>query len=466
MGANTAVITAVAMSTFTTSSMSTIPCINPRDAFARCDTGLTDTSTWSSRGIVFGSTKMLLAIVSGNSSRKLDVITDSGDFTSMPTMIHIHESDIANRMISATASTTEHSPGWSEPHDEPESDHHRRGERVAEHVAEQRTEDRRGLPDGHRAEAVEQALRDVGVESDAGVDGDENDGLHHDPRDEVLHVLLHAPGQRAAEQVGEHQRHHQRERRHVEQLEGDMLDLQHRPPAEGDRRRPGTRGARPRGGCEHAHATASCSPVALIFPVSAKNTSSRLGCPRVSSATPTPAEVSAASASCTRPLPSTRAVRVWASVPLCTPSPSTSRRMRSASVSRSASSSRRCSVLLPTELLSLRLVPSAMSLPWSITASRFASRSASSRYCVVRSTVVPPAAIVRTMSQTWLRLRGSSPVVGSSRKSTSGVTTRLAAMSSRRRMPPEYSRTCLAAASTRSNAASSSSARARAGFQP
>ena len=35
------------------------------------------------------------------------------------------------------------------------------------------------------------------------------------------------------------------------------------------------------------------------------------------------------------------------------------------------------------------------------------------------------------------RLRGSSPVVGSSRKSTSGVPTRLAARSRRRRMPPE-----------------------------
>ena len=41
------------------------------------------------------------------------------------------------------------------------------------------------------------------------------------------------------------------------------------------------------------------------------------------------------------------------------------------------------------------------------------------------------------MSHTWLRERGSSPVVGSSRNITCGVTTMLAAMSSRRRMPPE-----------------------------
>ena len=53
---------------------------------------------------------MLLAIVSGNSSRKLDVITDSGDFTSIPTMIHIHDSESAKTMISATASTTPTTP--------------------------------------------------------------------------------------------------------------------------------------------------------------------------------------------------------------------------------------------------------------------------------------------------------------------------------------------------------------------
>ena len=38
-----------------------------------------------------------------------------------------------------------------------------------------------------------------------------------------------------------------------------------------------------------------------------------------------------------------------------------------------------------------------------------------------------------------VRLRGSRPVVGSSRKSTRGVRIRLAARSSRRRIPPEYS---------------------------
>src|SRR5918992_1123965 len=61
---------------------------------------------------------------------------------------------------------------------------------------------------------------------------------------------------------------------------------------------------------------------------------------------------------------------------------------------------------------------------------------------------VGPAASARTMSQTWLRERGSSPVLGSSRNISSGVTMMLAAMSNRRRIPPEYSTSALRTAGT------------------
>ena len=44
----------------------------------------------------------------------------------------------------------------------------------------------------------------------------------------------------------------------------------------------------------------------------------------------------------------------------------------------------------------------------------------------------------RTSSHTRARLTGSSPVVGSSRNTISGLCTSAAARSSRRRMPPEY----------------------------
>ena len=66
-----------------------------------------------------------------------------------------------------------------------------------------------------------------------------------------------------------------------------------------------------------------------------------------------------------------------------------------------------------------------------------ASWSASSRYWVVSSTSVPASTSARIASQSSIRLRGSSPVVGSSRSSSRGCPTRLAPRSSRRRMPPE-----------------------------
>ena len=105
--------------------------------------------------------------------------------------------------------------------------------------------------------------------------------------------------------------------------------------------------------------------------------------------------------------------------------------------------------------------PSAITRPWSITETWSASWSASSRYWVVSSTVVPSATSARTAAQTSLRPRGSRPVVGSSRNSTGGARIRLAARSRRRRMPPEYCLTGLAPVSARPNRSSSSSARRR-----
>ena len=75
----------------------------------------------------------------------------------------------------------------------------------------------------------------------------------------------------------------------------------------------------------------------------------------------------------------------------------------------------------PTWALSSAGVPAAMTRPWSKhRRARRPAASASSRYCVVSSTVAPSATSARTSSQTSLRLCGSRPVVGSSRYSTSG----------------------------------------------
>ena len=89
--------------------------------------------------------------------------------------------------------------------------------------------------------------------------------------------------------------------------------------------------------------------------------------------------------------------------------PSSRASTRSASGRCSGSSSRTCSAPEPTEALSWPGVPSAITLPWSITAIPSASWSASSRYCVQSRIVVPPATSARMMSQTWLRERGSRP---------------------------------------------------------
>ena len=66
---------------------------------------------------------------------------------------------------------------------------------------------------------------------------------------------------------------------------------------------------------------------------------------------------------------------------------------------------------------------------------RSASWSASSRYCVVRKIVAPSSFSAWTSSQIALRLTGSRPVVGSSRKRTRGWWTSADARSSRRLHP-------------------------------
>ena len=145
-------------------------------------------------------------------------------------------------------------------------------------------------------------------------------------------------------------------------------------------------------------------------------------------------------------------------------SPTTRRTTSTAWPVCAGSSSRSCSVELPTWLLSWSGVPSATLRPRSMTAIRSASWSASSRYCVVSSTVQPWATSSRMVSHIWPRVRGSRPVVGSSRKISGGWAIRLAARSSRRRMPPENCEICLSAASSRPNRPSRSSAVVRRDF--
>ena len=104
-------------------------------------------------------------------------------------------------------------------------------------------------------------------------------------------------------------------------------------------------------------------------------------------------------------------------------------------------------------------VPAAITRPWSMTTISSASSSASSRYWVVSSSVVPSTTQAPDHLPHPEPGRGSRPVVGSSRNSTFGCPTRLAARSSRRCMPPEYVLVGRSAASVRPNCSSSSVAR-------
>ena len=133
---------------------------------------------------------------------------------------------------------------------------------------------------------------------------------------------------------------------------------------------------------------------------------------------------------------------------------------RTAASTSAAGSSVTSSRSPPTWRLSSSEVPFAITRPWSITAISSASRSASSRYWVVRSTVRPSRTSSSITSHNDRRLRGSSPVVGSSRNRTGGRATSASARSSRRRIPPEYPLTGRLAASRRSKRSSSSLPRA------
>ena len=141
-------------------------------------------------------------------------------------------------------------------------------------------------------------------------------------------------------------------------------------------------------------------------------------------------------------------------------SPRTRRTTSAASAVSSGSDIRSWSVELPTDVFSSSGVPSATLMPRSMTAIRSASWSASSRYWVVSSTVLPSRISSRMVSHIWPRVRGSRPVVGSSRKISGGCEIRLAARSSRRRMPPEKVEICLSRASVRPKRSSRSDGRA------
>ena len=185
-----------------------------------------------------------------------------------------------------------------------------------------------------------------------------------------------------------------------------------------------------------ASGSASASSVApsSVRPVFARNTSSSDGARSSRSTMSTPFASTARTMSVS-PSPSRR--RTATSRVVSRRSPNGAR--NAAIFSRSFSfRGIACTLGRPISAFSSAGVPSATILPWSMIPTRSARTSASSRYCVVRKTVTPSSRRSRaTSSQSAVRLCGSSPVVGSSRKRIRGRWTSASARSRRRFMPPE-----------------------------
>ena len=173
------------------------------------------------------------------------------------------------------------------------------------------------------------------------------------------------------------------------------------------------------------------------LPVISRNTSSSVGVRSVRSRTTTPAFERATA---TGPIVAAPCEVASTSSPSLRSTTSMSSSVASAaSASFGRPSMRTITRSDPTRRFRSAGDPSTTSRPSSMIPTRWASESASSRYCVVSRIVMPSCSLrARTSSQTRARLTGSSPVVGSSRKRTSGLCTSAAARSRRRRMPPEY----------------------------
>src|SRR5207302_1937987 len=220
-----------------------------------------------------------------------------------------------------------------------------------------------------------------------GLGGAEYHRLDHDPGHQEVDVVhprrqgpLDGPAEHVGEQEHEHHRLHGRE--HDEVGHPQVLDEV----APGD----GHGVGRGQGGCGHA----ACPAVgSATRPVRARNTSSSVGLCTLRSAssipsrsrrrtTSTTTEASPRTVTATRP--SASSIWVWVAAPAAT-----STTAAAASRTRERSRTATSTTSPPTWDLSSSAVPSAMTLPRSMTAMRSARTSASSRYWVVSRRVVP-----------------------------------------------------------------------------
>src|SRR4029079_5635243 len=259
-----------------------------------------------------------------------------------------------------------------------------------------------------RAEAVDQPLLDVLGQAERGDEPAEGDRLDDDPRHQEVDVLEARGLDRAAEDEHEQQHEHDGLDRVGDQEVGLARDPGQVALGQDERVGGGHR--------KRAHAATSSvgwasGSSSAAWPVRARKTSSRVGRRIEMSSIPTSTSSRRRTAAAIAPLRGRTGTRTTWSSNVGRSSAIAAR----AAIARSASSSssRRTSIRSPPTLsLSSSEVPSAITVPWSITTMWSARRSASSRYCVVSSTVVPAAVRASIVSHIERRLTGSSPVVG------------------------------------------------------
>src|ERR1022692_2730378 len=261
------------------------------------------------------------------------------------------------------------------------------------------------------------ALLQVGAQPHARVQSGEERVLHDDAGQREDQVFVRGVGDRAAEDVREQQHEHHRLDAEVHQLERVVLDLDQGAPGQREGLLYPLDGADPGGQRRHGDRHGCCAHRALLslgtcmswvsgapsaasssarWPVSDRNTPSRLEPRKVSSAISTPA-----SSSCRTTAGSTAGSGTGAVTIVLLTSGAAS--VNSVTMEMTAGRStgwvgRTARICAPVRALSSCGVPVAITVPWSTTAISIARWSASSRYCVVSSTVTPVAVRPRTMS--------------------------------------------------------------------
>ena len=231
--------------------------------------GLFSATGWSQLGIDFTGTNADETNVSGKRIVKPYAFAASGEDAASPTKAKTHEKQYPIRSSSAIPATIVAEPGLEREADQqPHAQHHDELHDVRAHVGERAAREDGRARHRQRAEAVHQPFLQVLRQPERGDEAAEGHGLHDDSRDQEVDVAEPRCRDGAAEDVDEEQHEHQRLHGEADQQVGLARDALGAPHG------------------EHPHVRElvgdrlhrlSSSASAAVWPVSSRNTSSRVG---------------------------------------------------------------------------------------------------------------------------------------------------------------------------------------------